>query len=266
MQMTAKMAAKSLLAWALLITSTARAEFEIPQVDGEKGEVEVEYRGARHWGPPHIDDDTTIRQSHEVEFQYAVTDWWMVRATPNIEQQFGEDIEFVSVGFETQFVLVPRNGGSFGLALMLGYGPFSEFVDDGEPDEFEFGPVLELAHDRWLATLNPVLVDQIGNSDQDWLGLEYAAQLQYRFASHWSVAALGFGEIEDLANTGSASEQEHLLGSGLYWFSRSFLDIDNDEFPDAERSAEWVVGVGALFGLTDSSNDVALRATMSLEY
>jgi hypothetical protein len=29
--------------------------------------------------------------------------------------------------------------------------------------------------------------------------LEYAGQLEYRFAERWSVAALAFGEIEDLA-------------------------------------------------------------------
>lgn len=245
----------------MLANSVVRAEFEIPQVDGEKGEIEVEYRGARHWGPASTTDDA-IRQSHEVEFQYAVADWWMVRATPNVEQPFGGDIEFVSVGLETQFVLVPRDGGSFGLALMIGYGPFSEFVDD-EPDEFEFGPVVELSQGRWLATLNPVLVEQIDDADQEALGLEYAAQLQYRFASHWSVAALGFGEIEDLANAGPANEQEHLLGSGVYWFSRPYFDDDGVESDD---KAEWVVGVGALFGLTDSSSDVAVRATASLEY
>ncbi|WP_108681038.1 hypothetical protein [Methyloceanibacter sp. wino2] len=188
----------------------------------------------------------------------------MVRVTPNVEQQFGGDIEFVSVGFETQFVLVPRDGGSFGLALMLGYGPFSQFVDGGEPDEFEFGPVVELSQGRWLATLNPVLVEQIDDADQEALGLEYAAQLQYRFAPHWSVAALGFGEIEDLANAGPAREQEHLFGSGVYWFSKPYAEANEMESPG--NDAEWVMGVGALFGLTDNSNDVALRATVALEY
>lgn len=124
--------------------------------------------------------------------------------------------------------------------------------------------MIELANGRWLATLNPVLVEQIGDSDREGLGLEYAAQLQYRFATHWSIAALGFGEIEDLANTGSVDEQEHLLGSGVYWFSKAPID-KNDRGRD-ERSAEWLIGVGALFGLTDSSNDAALRTTVSIQY
>lgn len=266
MGITAKAAALGALAWVISAGSTARAEFEIPQVDGEKGEIEVEYRGAQHKGPPAAADDGTIRQSHEVEFQYAIADWWMVRATPSIEQPLGENIQFVSVGLETQVVLRPRHGGTFGVALMLGYGPFSEFVNNDEPDEFEFGPIIELAHYRWLATLNPVLVEQIGNPRQQWFGLEYAAQLQYRFASHWSIAALAFGELEDLANAGQLSEQEHLFGSSLYWFSRAYRYTNSEESLDADRSAEWIVGVGALIGLTDHSNNLALRATASWQY
>jgi hypothetical protein len=48
--------------------------------------------------------------------------------------------------------------------------------------------------------------------------------------------------------------------------SKSCFDVDDDDALGAERSTEWFVGVGALFGLTDSSNDVALRATVSMEY
>jgi hypothetical protein len=47
--------------------------------------------------------------------------------------------------------------------------------------------------------------------------------------------------------------------------SKSYFDVDDDDALGTERSTEWVVGVGALFGLT-SSNDVALRATVAMEY
>jgi hypothetical protein len=42
--------------------------------------------------------------------------------------------------------------------------------------------------------------------------------------------------------------------------SKSYFDVDDDDALGAERS------VGALFGLTDSSNDVALRATVSTRH
>lgn len=235
----------------------AYAEFEIPEVDAEKGAIEAEYRGASHWGlPPRVDEDDRdpLRQSHEVEFQYGLTDWWMLRLTPNVEEPDGESIELASVGIETQFVLVPRHGGTFGLAFMAGYGPYSFFVDDDEPDEFEFGPVMEVAPGSWLFTLNPRLMKEAGeHAEQGGLGFEYAAQAQYKFAERWALAVLGFGEIEELAHTGPFESQTHVLGPSLYLFS-------------APERREWNLGAGVLFGLTDASADAALRITFAVEY
>jgi hypothetical protein len=247
----------------------ARAEFEIPEVDAEKGAFEAEYRGAQHWGLPRPGDDgdsDALRQSHEVELQYGLTDWWMLRLTPNLEQPAGEALELASLGLETQFVLIPRRGGLLGLALMAGYGPYSLFVEDDTPDEFEFGPVLELAPGPWLLTLNPRLVDQIGkHTDQEWLGFEYAAQLKYRLTKRWAVAVLGFGEIEDLANAGPFESQAHVLGPSLYLSSRH-EEGQNEAALGAGQGREWNLGVGVLFGLTDAAADTALRVTLAVEY
>lgn len=252
----------------------AFAEFEIPEVDGEKGTWEVEYRGAGHWGlpgPSGPDDDVdALKQSHEVEIQYAITDYWMFRVTPDFEQPAGDDLKLTTVGVETQVVVVPRKGGTFGLALMAGYEPVGSLVDIEEPDELEFGPILELASGRFLFTLNPNLVDQLGTfADQEWLGLEYAAQLEYRFAPHWSVAALAFGEVEDLGNSGSFNEQQHLAGGSFYWFSKP-VEAEvlraGGTAKDEEDDSGWSIGLGALFGLTSASPDVSLRGTLRMEF
>lgn len=238
----------------------AFAEFEVPEVDGEQGGIELEYRGARHWGLPPAAADGEIdalRQSHEVEIQYAIFDYWMVRITPNFEQPAGDEIDIFTVGIETQVVLVPRKGGSFGLAVMAGYEPADWFVDVKGDDEIEFGPVAEFANHKWLLTLNPRLAEQ-----EEW-GLEYAAQLQYRFAGHWSGAVMAFGEIEDLAHTGPFNAQTHAIGPSLYWFSD---DDDEDEETKELRKAEWSAGLGTLFGLTSQTADVTLRATLRMEY
>jgi hypothetical protein len=238
--------------------SRVLAEYEIPEVDAEKGAIEAEYRGTSHWGLPRSgaeDDVDNVRQSHEVEFQYGLTDWWMLRLTPNVEQVAGDSLELASLGFETQFVLVPRNGGTFGLAFMAGYGPYSFFVEDGRPDEFEFGPVMELAPGPWLLTFNPRLAEQTGEfADQEGLGFEYAAQARYSFSDRWALAVLGFGEIEELVHAGPFEAQTHVLGPSLYVFSA----------PEAER--EWSLGAGVLFGLTDASPETSLRITFAVEY
>jgi hypothetical protein len=245
-------------ATALMTAIKAQAEYEIPEVDAEKGAIEAEYRGASHWGLPRAneeDDLDLLRQSHEVEFQYGLTDWWMLRLTPNVEQPDGESIELASIGVETQFVLVPRRGGTFGLALMAGYGPNSLFVDGDDPDEFEFGPVIEAAPGPWLFTFNPRLFDEVGSAqDQEWLGFEYAAQARYSVTDRWALAVLGFGEIEELVHAGPFEAQTHVLGPSLYVFSA----------PEAEQ--EWSLGAGVLFGLTDVSPETSLRITFAVEY
>jgi hypothetical protein len=57
----------------------ALAEFQIQEVEFEQGEVELEYRGAYHWGVPKITEENEnandLRQSHEMEVQMAVTNW-----------------------------------------------------------------------------------------------------------------------------------------------------------------------------------------------
>lgn len=262
-------AAAVLCGAAILLPGLAGAEFEIPEVDVERGGIEAEYRGASHQGLPAPDKDGAIdalRQSHELEIQYGLTSFWALRLTPNVEQPAGASLEFTTIGLETQFVLVPRHGGTFGLALMGGYAPVSWFVDLEEPDEFEFGPVIEVAQGGWLLTLNPRLVDQVGrHAETEGLGFEYAGQLEYRFADRWSVALLSFGEIDELAHTGSFDEQTHLLGPGIYFYSSEDDEGKSRNNPGL-MPGEWSLGVGTLLGLTGASADTAIRVTFAVEY
>ncbi len=139
------------------------------------------------------------------------------------------------------------------------------FVDLEDPDEFEFGPIVEVAQRGWLLTLNPRLVDQLcRHAETDNLGLEYAGQLEYRFAERWSVAALAFGGIEDLGATGSFDGQVHLLGPSLYLYSP-----DDDDRPRSRSKLapeEWALCAGVLFGLTDASADATVRVMFAMEY
>jgi hypothetical protein len=61
------------------------AEFQIKEADIEKGEVELEYDGAYHWGVPKATEDNEnandFVQSHELEFQTGGTDWWLLSVT-----------------------------------------------------------------------------------------------------------------------------------------------------------------------------------------
>ena len=61
------------------------AEFQIQEADIEKGEVEIKYRGAYHWGVPEAaeenDNANDLVQSHEIELQMGISDWWLIQVT-----------------------------------------------------------------------------------------------------------------------------------------------------------------------------------------
>jgi hypothetical protein len=83
--------ALSAAATGLFVSSAtpAHAEFEIQEATIEQGEIQIQYRGAEHWGLADPEDDP-LRQSHELELQMGITDYWLLSVTPGFEQPLGQ--------------------------------------------------------------------------------------------------------------------------------------------------------------------------------
>ncbi|MFD0986386.1 hypothetical protein [Methyloligella solikamskensis] len=249
-------------------SSAAHAEFEIPQVNAEAGSIEAEYRGATHDGLLLAEpgEEASLEQSHELEFQLAPADWWMYRITPGLTQPMGGDLQYTDFNFETQFVLLRRPPEGLGVAFMFGYTHYLNDLQD-LPDEYEYGPIIEYATGDWLLTLNPLLTGLRGRDASSATGFEYAAQLQYRFAKHWAIAALAFGEIENLSDSSPFEDQVHRAGPTLYLLlgEEEFDEFAEEEAGDEPETA-WKIGLGALFALTPATTDLSLKAMVALEY
>jgi hypothetical protein len=268
------------------------AEFEIQEAEIDGGEVEIEYRGAYHWGIPKAaegeeaeEDEADFaevndtRQSHELEFQMGINDWWMISLTAGFDQPLGDDLHASAVEIETQFGVIRRHGNGIGLAFQMGYEQAINHgaVDDFEANEFGFGPIVELASGPFLLTLNPLFGKQIGTyADQEGLGFEYGWRGEYDFAKHWGLGVEMFGNIEDLANAGSFNDQEHSIGPTLFW--KPGGDDDDEEVGDVGEDdddngkvtkpaeTEFSMNVGLQFGLTDITSDTALKFQGSLAF
>ena len=94
--LTAAISALAALGLTVGTSKPALAEFEIQESQVEKGEVELEYRGAVHWGFPRAEREEAeedgdeegaldeeeegefLRQSHDFEVQYGITERWMI--------------------------------------------------------------------------------------------------------------------------------------------------------------------------------------------
>jgi hypothetical protein len=266
----------------------ALAEFEIQESQVEKGEVELEYRGAVHWGFPNAEkaeedevegaleeEEGPLRQSHDFEFQYGITERFMFSTTLGTDEPLDDNYGVSSVELELQYELVQRKGNGLGLAFTGGYGFATR---GGEADEIEFGPIVELASGKFLLTLNPFFNSQVGeHRETDGLGFDYGWRAQYNFAKKWAVGAEMFGEIEDLSNAGSFDDQNHSIGPTLFYMPGG-SDDDNDngngnggDDNDDKKLAgpaemEFSLNVGVQFGLTDVTSDTALKFQGSLAF
>jgi hypothetical protein len=252
---------------------SVRAEFQIQEAGIEKGAVELEYRGAYHWGVPEATDNNPnandVVQSHEFELQYGLTNWWLVQFTLGTEQPLHEDFNASDVEFETEFALIKRDGDGVALSVQGGY----EKSLLGAADVVGFGPIVELASGKLLITLNPLFTDQVGpNRDTEGLGFDYGWRAEYDFATHWGIGVEMFGEIEDLSNAGTFNQQNHSLGPTLFWYPVGSDEEGEAPGADDESSAsgpppiEASFNVGVQFGLTDATSDAALKFQGSLSF
>jgi hypothetical protein len=231
----------------LAATKPVLAEFEIKEAGIEKGEVELEYRGAYHWGLPkpggagqangaaaleeesEVEKDgeeVPLRQSHDFELQMGITERWMISTTLGTIVPEGSDWRVASVDFETQYEFIERRGNGVGLAFTVGYGLATQAE---EPDELEFGPIVELASGKVLVTLNPFFTAQLGEfATTDGLGFQYGWRGEYDLNERWGIGVEMFGEIKDLANAGSFNDQVHSIGPTLFFKPGGNKDEDDD--------------------------------------
>jgi len=288
---TAALSALAALGLTVGGTKPALAEFEIQEANVEKGEVELEYRGAVHWGFPKSEKEEAgedeeaegaleeeegefLRQSHDFEIEYGITERFLFALTLTGDEPLDANFALSSVELELQYELLERRGNGLGLAFQGAYGFATR---GGEADEIEFGPIVELASGKFLLTLNPLFTAQVGdNRDTDGLGFDYGWRAQYNFAKKWGVGAEMFGEIEDLSNAGSFNDQNHSIGPTLFYMPGGSDDDDDsngggdDDDDDKEVAGapdmEFSLNVGVQFGLTDATSDTAVKFQGSLGF
>lgn len=266
--LVALLASVSFLVFALPVS----AEFEIQEATIDPGEIQLEYRGARHSGLPKGDvppgpilpdeEIAPLRQSHEIEMQMGVTSHWLLALTHAFDEPLAGEFDLTAFEFESQIELITREGDGFGLAIQGGFEQPVGRVSDEEPFSYQFGPIVEFSQNKFLLTLNPLFFRERGDlSDQDGFGFEYGWQAKYDMSDRLALALEMFGEIDDMSNAGPFNLQEHSIGPAFYLtFEREW------EEGGKEKSRELVLGLGAQFGLTDVTSDVALKVFVGYEY
>jgi hypothetical protein len=261
----------------------ALAEFEIQESTIDPGETQLQYRGAWHTGLPSYEavedisllpdtEEAPLRQSHDFEIQYSPTTYWLVALTQVLDEPIDDNgADLNAIEFETQFELITREGDGLGLSIQGGTEqPVFEARDETDP-EIAFGPIVELSKSNYTLVLNPLFFRVIGDkNDQEGFGFEYGWQGRKElFGERLWLAVEMFGEVEDMSNAGPFNEQQHSIGPAFYYtFGKEDDDfVGDDDLADIDRkSKELTVSLGAQFGLTDATSDVAIKVFIGYEF
>jgi hypothetical protein len=260
-------------------TTQALAEFEIQESTIDSGEIQLQYRGAWHNGLPDPtiepsfdpilpdDEEAPLRQSHEAELQVSFTSHWLVALTHAFDQADGESLRLNAQELETQFELITREGEGLGFSVQGGSEWPVGKARDEDPWDLHFGPIVEAAKSNFVLVLNPLFFKEQGkNAEQEGLGFEYGLQARYEKSARLWLALEMFGEIDDMANAGPFEEQLHSIGPAFYY---TFGADESGEEPEGdveEKYRELTVSLGAQFGLTEQTSDVALKVFIGYEF
>jgi hypothetical protein len=234
----------------LLASAPASAQFYVRSPAVDKGEAEIEEHGAFYSGPG---EDERLRQSHEIEGKYGITERFEGILEGELEQPIGEDLEGKAIELGGQYEIIERHDDGLGFAFRTLY----EFaLPNDATDEILFGPLAKFVRGRDSATINTFFVGQVGDHVEiEGLELKVNWQLKRELNERWSIGLEGFSEIEDLGHAGSFDEQQHRLGPVAYY-----------ELPHTEGRPEWKAAGGVLFGLSDATSDFTYKFDLEVEF
>lgn len=194
---------------ALLPSTAQAAEYKIYSPYVVLGENELEARAYYNQDDLNAVDGTG---AYKFAFGHAFTDFWATEIYAELEHESGET-EFEAVEWENRFQLTPQGKywADFGL---LAEAEFA--TESGHPHELKFGPVIEKAFGRTVATVNLFVEREFGPHAEDETELAYAARIRYRLDPRFEPSLEIYGSPGDISGFEPGDEQRHQIGPGFY--------------------------------------------------
>lgn len=258
-------------AGAMLLAGTpAMAQFAVESPKVEQGELEIEKHGSVQTGIPGGEDDEGegVRHGHEIEVGYGVTSFWKASLGLSLQAPEDEGLEASAIEFTNIFQLAKGSGATFGMLASVSVG-----LND-EPNAFEFGPLVEFGNEERSLTLNAIFEKTFGDNREEGIGFEYAAQAKFEVSKGVALGVEGFGEIEDIGNSGSFDETQLRIGPAVFLSFGDDKDDakgggDDDEakgMKKADNDPEIKAGFGVLFGATDATPDTTFKWDLEIAF
>ena len=96
----------------VLASAPVSAQFYVRSPEVDKGEAEIEENGALYSGPG---EDERLRQAHEIEGKYGITERFEVILEGELEQPIGEDLGGKAIELGGQYEIIKRHGDGLGV-------------------------------------------------------------------------------------------------------------------------------------------------------
>jgi hypothetical protein len=227
----------------------ADLQVRMPTVDYR--EVEFEHNGLFTF-----DKDRSLggQQSYTNAIGYGLTPWWEIELEGESNSVPDSSVHYTATTVENTFQLTQPGQYSFNFGF---FAEYSQSALRNEPNSFAVGPIIQKELHNVLGidsvhTFNVFVTHDVGHNASHATGLELAWQSRLYLTPYIDPAIEYYGFIDDLANAGPFSKQQHFLGPvavGAVNFA-----------PYGKVKYE----VGYLFGLTPASPRGATR--WKLEY
>lgn len=252
----------------LAVSTPAMAQFAVESPKVEQGELEVEKHGSIQSGVPGAEDESeAIRHGHEIEIGYGLTSFWRASIGLTLLAPEDEGLQASAIEFTNILQVARASGATFGLLASVSVG-----LND-EPNAFEFGPLVEFGDEKRSLTFNAIFEKTFGANREEGIGFEYAAQAKFEVAKGVALGVEGFGEIDDIGNSGSFDETQLRIGPAVFLNfgddkddGRGGGDDEAKGLKKADKDPEIKAGIGVLFGATEATPDTTFKWDLEVAF
>jgi hypothetical protein len=242
-------AALCVLGWVagwVSVSSAAAQEIREPIV--EEGILELELFGTRTFDN---NRDKNNEQKHKFEIGYGVNSWWKTEIETIVKKESRGKLTYDATEWENIFQLTPQGKYWLDAGLLLAY---ERPIRHNDPDEVEFGVLLQKEVGPLVILTNTIFSRQIGQNSGKGIGFEYAVQAKYPWRRELEFAVQAFGEPGRLTGFEKISDQEHRIGPFLL-----------GKFNIGQVPGSFKYSAGYLFGLTSGSPSGTVKLTLEYE-
>ncbi len=240
--------AASVVAVCACVPSPALAGTKLYSPLVEEGALEIEQRGfVTSDSKSSLDNE----QFYSASIGYGLTDYWFAEIGGERVRDPGTgNTRFDATKWENRLEIIGDGSHFVDLGLLVEYLK----GDGGQPDKFEFGPLIEKRIGNTVTRANLLFEREIGAGRDSGLGVEYGAGIHYEFSDDFYAGIEAFGSLGPVHDFKSSKDQEHRAGPVL----GGAFELDG---VPGEIKAE----VGYLRGLTGATADDTVKWMLEYE-